>query len=65
MTRGRPKMAPEDKAPPKPRRNVSLEPEVQEELTALAAELAPRFGFTPTLSQTVKYAIKTAREQSR
>lgn len=53
---------PKPKEELKQRRNVSVDPDVQETLVALANELEPIFGFHPTLSQTIKFAAKKARE---
>lgn len=53
---------PKPKEELKQRRNVSVDADVQELLVALASELEPVFGFQPTLSQTIKFAAKKARE---
>jgi hypothetical protein len=45
----------------KQRRNVSVDADVQEMLSGLAAELEPIFGFRPTLSQTIRFVVLKAR----
>lgn len=62
--RGRPPLAPEDRAAKAPRRNVSLDPEAAALLGDVAKELESVFGFLPSLSQTVRYLAKLARERA-
>lgn len=43
---------------PKPRKNVSLEPDIQELLGRAQDQLEAQFGFRPTLSQTVRHILR-------
>lgn len=42
--------------------NVTLEKDAADEVRALKEKLTKKFGFVPSISQTVKFAIKIANE---
>ena len=57
--RGRPPLPESERRKPKENvRNVSLDSDLVTALNAVADTLEIRFGFRPTLSQTVRYMVK-------
>ena len=48
---------------PKKTINVSVDPELLEAISQLKGKLKDAFGFKPTISQTIHYAIKAALER--
>jgi hypothetical protein len=47
----------------KTRKNISVDPDVQELLNEVQVELEDQFGFRPTLSQTIKYIVREFRKK--
>jgi len=68
-TRGRPLVHKTDEARAEARaaskaksKNITVDADIQDALNAVADDFEGRFGFRPTLSQTIRHLIKEARK---
>lgn len=62
MKRGRPPLAPEDRKPPKPVKNMTVDEDCLVLLHECQQKLADELGFEPTLSMTIKAVVKRFKE---